>query len=219
MSSTNQSDHDNFTTGSIHPRYEHIPLDLTVSPLEEYFRDMYLLSRDEQQEAHNNKESELFADNTSTAASSDDSLIVDRKAKPILIPGGSIPNDARMKRRRNRRERLSKTVPNTTHDFAALQAMTARLNLATLAEEADVVDPMSEKGKSTFTVGSLVDRPPVPWPTSITAAAHDGSRKNRYLRQEQKNDRAKDAINEDDIFLYEEEGAESDHVSGISISY
>ncbi|KAI8644947.1 hypothetical protein BD408DRAFT_412415 [Parasitella parasitica] len=217
MSPIDQSDLNNFTTGSIHPHYKNIPLDLTVSPLEEYFRDMHLLSRDEQ--AHS-KEPELFSDNT-TAASSEDSLIIDNRAKPILIPGKSIPIDARLKRRRGRRERLSKTVPNTLSDFAALQGMNAGLNLAALPEETEIINPMSEIGNSTFTVGSLVDRPPVPWPASITAAAHDGKRKIRYLRQKQGNDGAKGSINEGDIFLYEEDNDEheSDHISGISISY
>jgi hypothetical protein len=171
---------------------------------------MYLSSQQE-----DNNEQELFTD-TTTAASSTESLTPYGKAEPILIPGATNPDEARIHRRRKRRERLSRTVPNTMNDYAALLDSNNN-NIrqgafpperATSGTQND--NRISERGKSAFTVGSLVDRPPVPWPVSITLP-HDNSR-NRHLRQQQ-NDRARNYIaNDDNVFRFEDEKEEEDTI-------
>lgn len=208
MSSIDNHDYSNFTTESAHPHYKNIPLDLTTSPLEIYFRDMYLSS---QQEDSNDQE--LFTD-TTTAASSIESLASYGRVEPILIPGVTNPDEARIGRRRKRRERLSRTVPNTMNDYAALLDSNNNNTRQPIFPPERAVsgtqsnNQISERGKSAFTVGSLVDRPPVPWPASFILP-HDNSR-NRHLRQ-RKNDRIRDSIaNDDNIFQFEDDDGFSD---------
>ncbi|KAL9550587.1 hypothetical protein MBANPS3_004668 [Mucor bainieri] len=184
MSSVDNKDPNDFTTGSAHPHYRNIPLDLTTSPLERYFQDMYLSEINEQ---------ELLTD-TTTAASSDESLRHYRTSDANGPP--------RHNRRKKRVDRTSTTFPSTTNTFATLfdNSYTSRQPMISVAERTQSQNQVTQIRKPAFTVGSLVDRPPAPWPASFTAP-HDGNtRKTRSSRQ-QDSDSASDSIESGDILF------------------
>ncbi|KAK4513854.1 uncharacterized protein ATC70_005860 [Mucor velutinosus] len=192
MSSVDNKDPNDFTTGSAHPHYRNIPLDLTTSPLERYFQDMYLSEINEQ---------ELLTD-TTTAASSDESLMHYSRAQPIWIPGASDAYRSRHNKRKKRVDSAPTTFPYTMNNFATLfdTDYTKRQPMISVAQATQSQKQVAQSRKSTFTVGSLMDRPPAPWPASFTLP-HDGNnRKTRSLHQ-QDNDSASDSIESGDILF------------------
>lgn len=192
MSSVDNKDPNDFTTGSAHPHYRNIPLDLTTSPLEKYFQDMYLAEINEQ---------ELLTD-TTTAASSDESLRHYSRAQPIWIPGASNANRTRHNKRKKRADRMSTTFPNTMNTFATLfdNSYTARQPMISFAEGTQSQNQVAQGRKPTFTVGSLVNRPPAPWPASFTLP-HDGNYRKTRASHQQDNDSANDSIESGDILF------------------
>ncbi|KAL9542092.1 hypothetical protein PS6_009970 [Mucor atramentarius] len=171
MSSIENQDANNFTTGSAHRHYRNIPLDLTTSPLEKYYQDMYLSEM---------KEQELSTD-TTTAASSDESLRHYSRAKPIWIPGALDANKPRHNKRK-KRPIFSVALGTQTHNSVAQEPA--------------------------FIVGSLVDRPPAPWPASFTLP-HDDSRCKARSSHHQDDDSASDSVESDDILFDCESDAEN----------
>ncbi|CAO3656540.1 unnamed protein product [Mucor fragilis] len=192
MSSIDNKDPSDFTTGSAHPHYRNIPLDLTTSPLEIYFQDIYLSEINEQ---------ELLTD-TTTAASSDESLRHCGRAQPIWIPGALNTNETRHNKRKKRPDRMSTTFPNTMNTSTTLldNSYTTRQPMISVAEGTQSQNQVAQGKKPAFTVGSLVNRPPAPWPVSF-ALPHDGNyRKIRSSRQ-QDSDSASDSIESSDILF------------------
>ncbi|KAF1801784.1 hypothetical protein V8B55DRAFT_1473944 [Mucor lusitanicus] len=187
MSSVDNKDPNDFTTGSAHPHYRNIPLDLTTSPLEKYFQDMYLAEINEQ---------ELLTD-TTTAASSDESLRHYSRAQPIWIPGALDANGSRHNKRKRRVDRTSTTFPSTMNTFATpfknSYTATTRQPLISVAEQTQSQNQLAQSRKSAFTVGSLVDRPPAPWPASFSLP-HDGNNRKARSSHQQDNDSASDSI-------------------------
>ncbi|GAN04750.1 hypothetical protein MAM1_0072d04215 [Mucor ambiguus] len=192
MSSVDNKDPNDFTTGSAHPHYRNIPLDLTTSPLEKYFQDMYLAEMNEQ---------ELLTD-TTTAASSDESLRHHSRVQPIWIPGASDANGSHHNKRKKRKDRTSTTFPSTMNTFATLfdNSYTSRQPIISVAERTQSQNQVAQIRKHAFTVGSLVDRPPAPWPASFTVP-HDGNDGKTWSSHQQDNDSASDSIESGDILF------------------
>ncbi|EPB88588.1 hypothetical protein HMPREF1544_04581 [Mucor circinelloides 1006PhL] len=198
MSSIENQDANNFTTGSAHRHYRNIPLDLTTSPLEKYYQDMYLSEMNEQ---------ELSTD-TTTAASSDESLRHYSRAKPIWIPGVLDANKPRHNKRKKRVDRVSTTFPSIMNDFATAfdSSYSTRQPIFSVAVGTQTHNPVAQE--PAFIVGSLVDRPPAPWPASFTLP-HDDSRCKARSSHHQDDDSASDSVESDDILFDCESDAEN----------
>jgi hypothetical protein len=143
----------NSYSGSTEEHYRHVPMDLNSSPLEELFRDMFI------------SPTTIAAAAESAASVSPPTL----KAKPVSIPGAyNMKNHANTENRRRKRERGAYSVPNSMSNFALNDDGTR----FPFALPPPGTQPNTQLGNSVFIVGSLEDKPPVPWPSSLTSP-HD----------------------------------------------
>jgi hypothetical protein len=156
---SNNSDNNNnnrISPGGIDPRYNVVPMDLNSSPLQDHL---------EQQAA-------LLPNNTtikSTAAAV--TAHNNGKAMPVLIPPGLSENTHdKKKRHHKRRRKLAQTFPDDSLE-AVLERRKQNMPLQPPplpGLQSNTNAKGGTKSSQSFIVGSLQEKPPVPWPTNLT---------------------------------------------------
>lgn len=140
----------------INPRYNVVPTDLNSSPLQDYFEQQAAISIN----GTNNN-------GTTAAVKAQDS----GKTMPVLIPPGISENTHDKKKRHHKRRR--KPIAQTLPDDSLEAVLQRRQNIqppsaAVPGVQSNTNSNKIKKGSQFFIVGSLQEKPPVPWPTSLT---------------------------------------------------
>lgn len=154
MSYNNNNTYNNITiehVENLDPRYKDVPMDLNSSPLQDYFEQFRILNNNAMETAA--PQSKISSNNTI-------------KTMPVLIPGSSEYNNSherKKKHHKRRRKPISHTFPDE-----GLEVVRERK----LQQQAPTSSGSNMKGKSSqsFIVGSLQEKAPVPWPSTLTTA-------------------------------------------------
>ncbi|GAA5801454.1 hypothetical protein HPULCUR_006900 [Helicostylum pulchrum] len=138
------------------PHYEIIPMDLNFSPLEHYFKQSGIINNVKQPIIHS----------TDTTG----------KTLPVIIPGSSetLSHDKKKRHHKRRRKPVAQTLPEN--------GLEASLQRRRWQESIDA-SKNKEKLSQAFIVGSLQEKTPVPWPSTLTMTPDNKYRNRSENRQ------------------------------------
>lgn len=155
----NQSNNNTYSR-STEEHYKQVPMDLNSSPLEELFREMFIPATT----------TTTTITTTTTAAPSAASISPTLlKTKPVSIPGAyNMKNHVNASKRERKGDRGSHSVP-TSMNSIAIHEYDERPPFVISSPGTQTKYPSPQLGNSVFIVGSLENKPPAPWPSSLTS--------------------------------------------------